>query len=138
MRSYLISENSQSKENFELDSTIELFLNGDNSQPSLSTLAALTGTTGNGEWQLEVTNSQKRDHPIRLKEWQLFLKTAEQSVKTNASGEYSFSELPASAVSGPITPWITAPSDRAILSPAGGLNAKTDLSHKAADEALPS
>ena len=84
-RGYLISETSQSKENFELDSKIEAFLNGDNSQASLSTLSALTGANGNGEWQLEVTNSQK-DRPIQLKDWRLFLKTAEQSAKTNASG----------------------------------------------------
>lgn len=126
VKSLLISEKVQSRDNFAINESIAESLSSESSQISLSTLKALNGTDGNGEWQLEVRNS--RGDMVQLDGWQLFLKTAELNTVTDRDGEYDFSRLGSSTTSGALTPWITAPDNRAILSPAGRLNAKTGLS----------
>lgn len=78
-------------------------------------LAAVVGSTPNGTWQLEVQSADfDPQRTLTLDSWTLFLKSAEPSVTTDASGSYAFAGLPPSTVAGAFTPRLVVPATRSL------------------------
>jgi len=124
-RSFIYSESKDSISNYNIASSIKDTLDQDSTSLSLASLTALKGAEPNGAWKLEVKNSS--DAPIQLDTWQLFLKSEEKNVSTDVNGSYRFDSISPSSVIGPVTPWVTLPSDRSLISPTGKLNANIRL-----------
>jgi len=127
-RGYLYAETEESIAKYSLDNSIKGKISQETSSLSLASLTALTGAQPNGVWQLEVKNSS--DASIQLDNWQLLLKSEESNTKTDSNGDYRFESISPSTTVGPITPWITLPSDRELISPTGKLNAGVRLAEQ--------
>lgn len=78
-------------------------------------LAAMLGSSPNGTWHLEVQSADfDPQRTLSLTAWTLFLKSAEPSAQTGASGGYTFAGLPPSAVAGAFAPRLVVPTSREL------------------------
>lgn len=92
-------------------------VSGDSFQTQVDA-AALAGTTPNGTWRLEVeSNDFEPLRTVTLDSWTLFLRSAESSVQTDATGQYAFAGLSPAAIAGAAVPTLVLPAGRRLIEP---------------------
>ena len=120
VESFLYSESLEDISKIELSKLSRDTLSKDERiKRPLTRFTPLLGSNPNGKWEIEVTNSSGT--PIQLIDWQLHLKTSEDSTLTDENGAYSFNKVSPRSISGPVQTWIESPTNRALLSPAGSI-----------------
>ena len=82
-KGFIFSESKERTSNYNIKTNIKNKLHQGRTNQALASLNPLKGSQANGTWELEVRNSS--DTPIKLKDWQLFLKSKDEVQKKVAS-----------------------------------------------------
>ena len=82
-KGFIFSESKERTSKYNIKTNIKNKLRQGRTHQALASLNPLKGSQANGTWELEVRNSS--DAPIKLKDWQLFLKSKDEVQKKVAS-----------------------------------------------------